>query len=239
MRDPASCVPGRAGCVAFPGSGEVGLGGFARVGRGTVSLHVVEPSEQEALELCAPPTPTPSAERRPRGEQSPESPRGAPAFPRTAARGGGAGSALTLPQASALARLGRTFHSGPSPRTSPLSPFPEQRGEPGGRGERRVPGASESLLCASPGTFNGSRMANPSPDPPLSLKDAPVAGRPPAPFVVTRERPLPSQRGLCRGGCAPEGRPSSAPRSRFPSLGSQGGGSSSGTSPPLPPQTPA
>lgn len=115
-----------------PAQGEVGLAGPPESEGAPVSRQVLASLRASSLRSKCPPRRSGEPAARPRGSSAGSGPRGphrdAPAPLPTAVRRGGAGSALTWQQGPALAWLGPAFHGGPSPRASPLRPFPEQRG---------------------------------------------------------------------------------------------------------------
>lgn len=133
----------------------------------------------------------------------PEDPTQTSAFPRTAPGRGRLRQRAYLAEVVRTARLGQALHwwllsvpvaaeplsraDGAEPTTSPVV----EESELPSLGSRGL----EWLLNPFPGTFNQRRTANPSPDPPPSLKAATAAGPASGPFCCNSRATAPGARG--------------------------------------------
>ena len=184
-----------------------GLTGFRRGGTGWVPLACKSshPRATSFLSVC-PPRRSRELHVLLRGGPwgaDPEDPTQTSAFPRTAPGRGRLRQRAYLAKVVRTARLGQALHwwllaapvaaeplsraDGGEPTTSPVV----KESELPSLGSRGL----EWLLNPFPGTFNQRRTANPSPDPPPSLKAATAAGPASGPFCCNSRATAPGARG--------------------------------------------
>lgn len=184
-----------------------GLTGFRRGGTGWVPLACKSshPRATSFLSVC-PPRRSRELHVLLRGGPwgaDPEDPTQTSAFPRTAPGRG------RLRQRAYLAKVVRTARLGQALRwwllSAPVAAEPLSRADGGEPTTSPVVKESELpslgsrglewLLNPFPGTFNQRRTANPSPDPPPSLKAATAAGPASGPFCCNSRATAPGARG--------------------------------------------